>query len=142
MSLEQQVRDKIKGYLDAIYADSYSEINEHFTVSQGSALVEIVVRPWKDDDVVVECFSYVIQGAGVTPELMRRLLRLNATIHFGAFGLIFDDTVVFGHAIAGANLDRNEFEASLKMVAAVADHYDDELKAEFGGSRSVDLLEE
>jgi hypothetical protein len=39
---------------------------------------------------------------------MQFLLRKNAELHFGAFGLLFDNTIVFQHSIAGSNVDGNE----------------------------------
>jgi len=136
--LIDQVNDKVRGFLQELYADRFQEIEGRFLVPEGSAMVQVIVRPWKDDDVMVECLSYVVEDATVSPDLMRFLLRRNATIHFGAFGLLYDDTVIFSHSIAGANMNKNEFEASLRTVAMIADHYDDEIIGIGGGKRSVD----
>jgi len=136
--LIDQVNDKVRGFLQELYADRLQEIEGRFLVPEGSAMVQVIVRPWKDDDVMVECLSYVVEDATVSPDLMRFLLRRNATIHFGAFGLLYDDTVIFSHSIAGANMNKNEFEASLRTVAMIADHYDDEIIGIGGGKRSVD----
>jgi hypothetical protein len=59
---------------------------------------------------------------------MEFLLRKNATLHFGAFGLAFDRTLVFSHSIAGRNLDYNELRATVETVGAIADYYDDHFR--------------
>lgn len=138
MQLIDQVNDKVRGYLKERFTDKFQEIEGRFLVPEGSAMIQVIVRPWKDDDVMVECLSYVVEDAQVNPELMRFLLRRNATIHFGAFGLLYDDTVIFSHSIAGANMNLNEFEASLRTVALIANHYDDEIIGMAGGKRAVD----
>ena len=79
--------------------------NGSFTISRGSTQVMIVVRPYTDDDTCVECISNVVTGARINEELMRFLLRKNAELHFGAFGLLFDDTITFSHSISGKNLE-------------------------------------
>ncbi|HAS44800.1 MAG TPA: hypothetical protein DCS93_30250 [Microscillaceae bacterium] len=39
--------------------------------------------------------------------------------------MAFDGTVSFSYSLAGKNLDLNEFEAAVQMVAKTADEYDD-----------------
>jgi hypothetical protein len=57
------------------------------------------------------------------------LLRLNASMHFGSFGLTFDRAVIYSYSLAGANLDFNEFMAAVQTVATVADSYDEMFKS-------------
>ncbi|HNM14252.1 MAG TPA: YbjN domain-containing protein, partial [bacterium] len=85
-------------------------------------------------------FAYVVQDARLTDELMKFLLRENATLHFGSFGLSFDGTIIFGHSLAGANLDENEFSASIKSVARIADHYDNKIVEMAGGMTAREAM--
>ncbi len=135
------IQGKIREYLKDIYGDNFEEIDGHFIVSEGSALVQAVVRSWHEDDAVVDCFSYVVEGADINHDLTDFLLRKNAELHFGAFGVIFDNTIVFSHAIAGKNMNKTEFEASLKTVAKIADFYDDDIRKIAGGKRAADSVE-
>jgi hypothetical protein len=67
------------------------------------------------------------------------LLRKNATLHVGAFGLTFDNTVIFSCSLAGSNLDMNELKAALQTVATISDYYDDQIVAIAGGKRGIDV---
>lgn len=132
---------KVEGLLNIHYPDHLAFGNGQFTILHGSTQVMIIVRPFTDNDTCVECISQLVTGAKVNEELMKFLLRKNAELHYGAFGMLFDDTITFSHAITGANLDENEFLNTLNSVAIIADYYDDILVNMAGGSRISDLHE-
>lgn len=134
--------NKVESYLKEISSDYVSYGNGSFTINFGSSQVMIIVRPFTENETCVEIMSNVVTGANITPDLMKFLLQKNSEIHFGAFGLLFDDTITFQHSITGTNLDKNEFETSLKAVAIISDHYDDEIIKMAGGKRAIDLIEE
>ncbi len=127
-------RDKIKGYLAAVDPEFQEYDSGMFTMQEGSAVVGINVRPWHDEDVAVEFTSQLVNGATVNTETMRWLLQKNAELHFGAFGLLFDDTIFYSHTIPGATLDASTFKATALSIAAIADHYDDEIVTLAGGT--------
>jgi len=133
-------REKVRGYLREIYDTDVQEIDDRFVVREGSAIVQVVVRGWHKEDTAVECFAYVVQDAKITPELMSFLLRKNASLHFGAFSLIFDDTIMFSHAIAGSNMNMNEFRASVHTVARIADYFDEEIVRMAGGKKALEVV--
>ncbi|TAE18048.1 MAG: hypothetical protein EAZ95_05240, partial [Bacteroidetes bacterium] len=60
--------------------------------------------------------------------LATELLRLNANIPFGSFGITFEGQPIFSHSLAGANIDMNEFQAAVQIVAKTADDYDEYVK--------------
>ena len=132
-------QDKLRSYLHQIFDKDIHEVEDRFLITEGSAIVQIVVRPWYEDDSVIEIFSFVVEGAEITPELTNFLLRKNATLHFGAFGLTFDNTVIFTCSLAGSNLDLNELKAALQTVATISDYYDDQIVAIAGGKRGIDV---
>ena len=134
--------EKVQKYLDKIFPDHLSFGNGSFTITRGSSQVMIIVRPFTNNETSVECISQVVTGAKITPELMQFLLRKNAELHFGAFGLYFDNTITFSHAIAGTHLDENELTTTLNAVAIIADHYDDKIVELAGGKRANDLLDD
>ncbi|MFA6571031.1 MAG: YbjN domain-containing protein [Bacteroidota bacterium] len=112
--------------------------NGTYTITRGSSQVIIVVRHFVKNETIVECMSNVVTGAKVTPEIMKFLLRKNAELHFGSFGLLFDDTITFSHAITGTNLDDNELITTLNSVAFISDYYDDVIVEMAGGKRAAD----
>lgn len=113
-----------------------------YTVSRGSSTVIITVRPFTENETCVEISSNMVVDVDLKPELMKFLLRKNAELHFGAFGILFDNTIVFSNSIAGSNLDANELSTSLNAVMIISDHYDNEIVKEYGGKLYKDAFEE
>lgn len=128
------IRENIKGYLAEVDPDFQEYDSGMFTVQEGSAVVGITVRPWHDDDVAVEFTSQLVNGAAINEATMRWLLEKNSELHFGAFGLLFDDTILYSHSVPGTLLNAGTFAATVRTVAAIADHYDDEIVALAGGT--------
>lgn len=137
----EATREKVRGYLHEIYPDFVEFDNGPFTLQEGSATVSITVRSWYEADSAVEFTSQLVSGATINPEMMNWLLAKNVELHFGAFGLLFDGTVVFSQTLPGCDLSRREFEATTRTVAAIADHYDDEIVAMAGGKTGNTELE-
>lgn len=133
---------KVKGYLKEIYGKNYKtrvqEVDDSMVIHHGSAAITVFVRPLSKDDCLVTSQAYVVQGAKIGPKLLGMLMRLNATNPVGAFGMLFDDTIIFRHTISGANLDLNELRMSIRTVAFFADEYDDDIRKIAGGFRAVD----
>ncbi len=132
---------KVEEVLKKHFPDYIDFENGNYTITRGSTQVMIIVRPFTDSEPVVECMANVVNGADINSELMHFLLRKNSEMHFGAFGLLFDDTIVFQHSLAALNLDDNELITALNAVAIIADHYDDEIVEIAGGKRASDLPE-
>ena len=128
--------------VESVLKEKFDEYESYgsgtFTISRGSTQVMVLVRPFTEHETCVECIANVVYGAEINADLMNFLLRRNAEIHFGAFGLLFDNTIVFQHTITGTNLDANELYTSVNSVAIIADYYDDEIVEKFGGKRSTD----
>ena len=133
---------KVREYLQEIYPDFVEFEDGSFTMQEGSATVSITVRPWHEGDSAVEFTSHLVSGANITPELMRFLLTKNVELHFGALGLLFDDTIVYSHTLPGCDLSRKEFEATVRTVATIADHYDDEIVGMSGGKVASEAANE
>ena len=106
----------------------------------GSALVEVFVFPWGDDEAIINTRSYVVTNVELKPNLMEFLLRENSNMRFGAFGIDKNDNIIFEHTIVGSTCDRPELEASVKTVLKVADEYDDKIVEQWGGQRAMDRI--
>jgi hypothetical protein len=96
-----------------------------FSFSFGTVSVNILIRPWHTEDVLVDVFSYIAEEVELTKEELDELLRLNATIPFGSFGISMENSIKFSYTLAGRNLDFNEFAAAVQNIAAIADQYDE-----------------
>ncbi len=132
--------EKVEKILNDRYPDHIKFEEGQYVINRGSTQVMVLVRPFTEKDTAVECISNVVSGATISAELMKFLLRKNAEIHFGSFGLLFDDTITFSHCITGTNLDKNELIVSINSVAIIADHYDDEIVSIAGGKRAAELI--
>lgn len=111
-----------------------------FGVMAGSAMVQVAVLPWGDDDATITARAYVVSGAELTPDLMHYLLRKNDDVRFGAFGVDNDGDIFFEHTIVGSTCDKEELKASVMAVVLTADKYDDEIVARWGGQRALDRM--
>ncbi|MFM7773394.1 MAG: T3SS (YopN, CesT) and YbjN peptide-binding chaperone 1 [Candidatus Kapaibacterium sp.] len=134
-------RSQIIRILDDAYPEYMKFDDGVYAVTRGSTRVMIAVRPFTQEECMVEVTAHVVSEADVSPELMKFLLRKNSELHIGGFGLLFDDTVVFSYAVTGTHLDRNELVTAIAAVAIIADHYDDEIVALAGGKRASDITE-
>ncbi len=131
-------QDKVRGVLQNRFANHIDFGDGTFAIPHGSSSVAIVVRPYTETDTMVELIAQIVSEAKVTPEVMHWLLRKNAELHMGAFGLLFDDSIVYNYSLSGNNLDADELESAIASIAVIADHYDDELVQMTGGKRAVD----
>ena len=138
--LMAKVRGKVEGFLKKLYKRYEKHDDDRYLVFEGTTAIQTVLRPWHRDDVVVESFAYVVQDPRIDENLLRFLLRENAMMHFGAFGLTFDGTIIFSHSLAGANLDENEFVSSIKSVAKISDYYDERIVQMAGGMTARDAM--
>jgi len=136
--LKQEVENKIRECLKE-YFPEYNEFpGGAFTVSQGSAVISIFLRPWHENDIAVTFTSQLVTGAKVDDKLMDWLLKKNAQINFGAFGLLFDNTVVYTYTLPGFDLSDGELTKTLATIATIADHYDGEIVELAGGQLGIE----
>ena len=139
---QKNVYEKVKGLMTELHGESTTVVEDKpiFWVQNGSASVQVAIFPWGDDDATVCVRSWVVTGADVNADLGKYLLRENADMRFGAFGVDQDGDITFEHAIVGSTVDKNELRASIRAVAVTADKYDDEIVSKYGGERSLDRM--
>lgn len=135
----EATQKKVQNLLKIRFPHAESFGDGSFAIPFGSSSVMVVVRNYTETDTMVEILSQVVTGANITSEVMHWLLRKNAELHFGAFGLLFDNTIIFSHGVSGETVNESDLEAAILSVATISDHYDDELVAMAGGKRSVDV---
>lgn len=108
-----------------------------FSVTAGSARVDIQVIAWRDN-AIVRARSTVVSRAAVDFDLMEFLLFENAAMDVGAFALTRGGDVVFQHSILGLSCEAHEVRLTVQTVMHVADQYDDRIQARWGGQRAID----
>lgn len=132
-------REKVRGYLQLIDPDFEEYDSGMFTVEEGSAVIGITIRPWHEGDVVVEFTSQLVNGVELDDQTKGWLLETNADLHFGSFGLLFDNTVIYSYTVPASTLDQATFAAVTQTVAKIADHYDDAILEATGGTKGASL---
>jgi len=135
--------EKIKPWIEELFkeivvADKFIPL---FSIPFRSAITHIIVNPWYDD-AVITTRAYVVYGANLTPELLYFLLRKNAAMRFGAFGIDEDGEIIFEHNIVGSTCDKEELNASVIEVMRMSNKYDDEIVNKWGGQRAIDLIKQ
>ena len=138
---EQMVAAVLAGRgLDADKSRIESAAGPAWGLTQGSAEIYIFLTAGEGDNFiqVVSPVMRPTRDALAGPHFLRRLLELNANELTGAaFGLRGDE-VVLSTDRSTSGLDRVEVEEMIRRVADYADHYDDALTLEFGGTRHSD----
>jgi hypothetical protein len=131
--------EKVESILKENFPDYLSFGDGKYTISRGSSQVMIIIRPFTENESCIEIMSNVVTGAFIDWNIMYYLLRKNAELHFGGFGLLFDKTIIFQYSIAGSNVDANELITAINAVAIISDYYDDEIAQMTGGKRAIDM---
>jgi hypothetical protein len=109
-----------------------------WALMRGSAAVYVFLQQSEEHN-----FLQVVSPVMKIPDqnilpLYRRLLELNAEKLCGAaFGVKGED-VVLSTDRETTDIDRSEVQTMITIVGQYADHYDDELVKEFGGTRHSD----
>lgn len=135
-SLLASTKQKVEGFIKELFHDhEVVKVDDFYSFPFGSVNVTVQVLPWHSEDTLVKVYSYLgedIDNLGRSEQdlllLATELLRLNATIPFGSFGITFEGQPIFSHSLAGANIDLNEFQAAVQVVAKTADDYDEYVK--------------
>jgi hypothetical protein len=114
-----------------------------YVVKQGTSLIMLSVHPW-GEHAVVRMVAQLVKGVTMETPLALELLELNALLRFGAFAFVpAGDVIVLVHTLVDRELsDRDEFMATIRDFAIVADDYDDRIAARYGGQTMQDLMEE
>lgn len=138
----QELLDKTISELGKLLDEHFPEhikFDGSFTIQKGSSQIMLIVRPFTETETCIEFYSNVVTGARITDELMHFLLRKNAELHFGAFGIIFDNTISFTHSILASTLNVNTLSLILNTFSVICDYYDDVIVDIAGGKRASDL---
>lgn len=130
--------NKVKRHMRAIFGEQAEQVDgtPEFRVRNGSATVQVRVVPWEGDALIV-ARAYIASCIDLTPDLMRYLLSKNNDIAFGAFGVDADSSIFLEHAIVGSTCNKAELKATVLSVLTIADAYDEEIIARWGGQQML-----
>ncbi|MFM9108390.1 MAG: T3SS (YopN, CesT) and YbjN peptide-binding chaperone 1 [Chloroflexota bacterium] len=137
---QEVIFGKITVWMREIFGEYAEEIEDQpaFAIQMGSCLVFLAVRPWGDNDATISISSLVVRQPNLTADLMHFLLNENTGNIFGRFGIDDDGDVVLDHCLVGSTCDKEEIRAATRIMISMADRYDDEITARWGGKRAAD----
>jgi hypothetical protein len=98
-------------------------------IRSGSAIMFIRVYATPP---VVEVFSPVVGGVSDTPDLLRRVNQLTASLPLVRFAVV-KDTLIASLQLLGEPFTPEHLQAALDIVGDLADRLDDDLARQFGG---------
>lgn len=133
---------KLKSFFENNFKETTYFAEDSFTITKGSTQVMVKANNITEDHIVIDLISHVVRDARVDDSLKSFLLRANSELKFGAFGLLFDNTITFQHSILANDFSEVDLKSSLNAVASVADYYDDLIVEKAGGKRALDDLNE
>jgi hypothetical protein len=129
-ALLSSVRANVKTYLNQMFdSGEIVEMEEVVAFTFGSVTVNVQVVAWHKEDVLVDVYSYLTEESNLNAEEMEELLRLNATVPFGSFGISMEGSIKFSYSLTGKNMDFEEFSSAVQTVAVIADEFDEKLIA-------------
>lgn len=135
--------EKVRGFMLDTFGE-YAAVDEDapvISVMLGSAMCMIAVQSLTEHEAVIATRAVVAAGASVTPDLALFLLRANSTMLFGAFGLAPNGDIILEHNLLGSTISQEELRGSILTVARLADEFDDQIVAGWGGRRALDRLD-
>lgn len=105
-----------------------------YAVDTGSVRVFVAPRLGEGGAVLVRVFAITNLDVPLDGELPAYLLSLNFGLAFGRFSLDTEHRAVWcDHVLTSDDLDATTLGRTVAAIASTADHYDDEIKARFGG---------
>ena len=137
---QEEVYRQVKSYLDELVDEHFDDADHcDFYLKYGSTVLEISINSYEEDDAVIDVLAFCVQGVEPTFECMQELLKLNAQVPLGAFSMVGQD-IYFSHSFLGRRLRPEQLIASLDSVASIADLYDEQLVAKYGGETALEHL--
>lgn len=133
---QKKTYEAVGKYLKEAFGEKFRALpgSPAYAGVEGSAVVQVRVLPWSDNDTTVTVLSCCVMDLdGLAPDLLEYLLRENYRFRFGAFSIDGDGDICFEHTIVGSTLDKNELVASVRAVSLSADQHDDEIVRRWGG---------
>jgi hypothetical protein len=137
---QKETYEKIVPWMKEIFGEFSTPDADQplFWVNIGSAWMQLGVMPWADNGSIIYARADVVSGAKLTQDLAQFLLEQNNNMYFGAFGVDSVGDIFFQHTILGPTAQKEEVRATATAVVLMADKFDDQIVARWGGRRMLD----
>lgn len=139
MSTVTKVRPRVEKLLRQVLGTQELLVDEYgnWPLRWGSAgyVVRLVQAPGLPP--VVQIFSPVLGGVGMSPAILEVINAINSQISFGRVAWV-NNVVVASTELVAETVDLLELQISCGAIAFIADSYDNALQRQFGGVISFD----
>jgi hypothetical protein len=102
-----------------------------FFVPSGRIGVRVEVEAVSDQNVLIECYSWVAQGLPIDGRVCEFLVRRNASLRFGALCVDGEGSIFLRHALFAEQLQEPVLSRLIQLLGSTADTIDDELRERF-----------
>jgi hypothetical protein len=131
----ETIRAHVRALLLEYLGADELHLNDTGAVPIRAGSAAIYVHVVEDETPMVQLVSPVLAGVDASQDLYEALNRINAAIDVGRF-FWEAGTVIAADNLVAETLDLIELSTACDGIADLADRYDDELQARFGGERS------
>jgi hypothetical protein len=113
-------------------AENFTKVDET-TITLRAGSTQVFIHLFDEEGPIrLQVFAPVIRGVERTPDLLAELNEINEAVPFAKVFWTEHEVLISTEILADA-LQREGIDNALGVIAAAADHFDDELKARFGG---------
>ena len=118
-----------------------------FIIDFESTGIHVAVDEGEEDSIIVGLWAPVLFEVGLSEDLYKWVATVGANYTFGHSALFLNEGSTTGnlwfiHNLLGDYLDADELNWAISSIGSTADHLDDELQAQFGGTRACDMPSE
>ena len=133
------VREKVQQYLTHSLGTVNIDSDGDFSLRYGSARVFLRVYTHEaSNNTLINLFVPVLMGVKETPQVFEYVALHADDYIFGHLNAVRTDDglrIFLNHCLLGDYLDEQELVSAVVSVLGAADHIDDELQTQFGGTR-------
>lgn len=139
--VQQTVYENVASWLASTSFDfTVNPDHAGFTVQFESTGIFISTHSVRESEAYIHLHALVTENSRVDAQLMEFLIRENTDLFCGAFSLDKNNAIWLEYSLLGSSCDRNEFTSALGEIASIADEYDDEIIAKWGGTNGQSAL--
>ena len=139
-----KVSKRLDGWLKDLFGEKVQKLEAEaplYAIPHSSGIAFVSLRPWEEDEPVLDVRAYVTFDTPHSKELFEFLLRWNDDMLFGTLSLDEEGEIAISYRMPASHLDKNELKHAVLSVLSNCDELDDIIVEKFGGLTVKDKLE-
>lgn len=137
---QRELHTRVGGWLRELFGEGARPRDEApaFLVTVGSAVAQVTISPWQNEEAVVHVRAGVVEDVDVTHDLALFLLERNGEMRIGAFAIDPGGSVFLEYTLLGAGSDKAGLRAAVQAVVSTAEKSDDIIVSRWGGVKALE----